>query len=453
MTRVLVLTGGSIGEHMAGPALRAWNIARVLAVEHVVTLATTGHLKAGEAAFTQTHIDAGDESEFRRLEAAADVIVFQGLANQQFRSLRRSRRVLVADLYDPMHIEQLERTRSLGESHAEREVASATWLVDEQLLVADLVLCASDRQRHFYIGHLAALGRITPRRYRADPDLEKLIMVVPFGLSSEKLVHDRAALRGVVDGIQDTDKILIWAGGIHEWLDPETLIRAVGHLAVRRTNLRLFFMGTKVPGAPELPIVFRARQLASDLGLLGISVFFNDGWVPWEDRHNYLLEADAGVSTHRPHLETEFSFRTRVLDYLWACLPVVLTAGDTFAELAEHRGLGAVADAGDVKALAEAIDQVVYNDEYRRSIRRNVEQVRLAFVWEHLLRPLSAFIADPQPSPDRLRGRRSPLRRSFRTIRPEPRSAAGRTMRRAEIVIRREGIWALLRRGLPRARR
>ena len=29
-------------------------------------------------------------------------------------------------------------------------------------------------------------------------------------------------------------------------------------------------------------------------------------------------EADLGVSTHREHLETHFSFRTRMLDYLWA---------------------------------------------------------------------------------------------------------------------------------------
>ncbi len=56
-------------------------------------------------------------------------------------------------------------------------------------------------------------------------------------------------------------------------------------------------------------------------GALGTSVFFNPDWVAYEDRGDYLLEADAGVSTHFAHIETEFAFRTRILDYLWAGLP------------------------------------------------------------------------------------------------------------------------------------
>ena len=47
-------------------------------------------------------------------------------------------------------------------------------------------------------------------------------------------------------------------------------------------------------------------------------MFFNEDWVAYDDRQNYLLEADVGVSTHLDHVETEFSFRTRILDYLWA---------------------------------------------------------------------------------------------------------------------------------------
>jgi hypothetical protein len=40
-----------------------------------------------------------------------------------------------------------------------------------------------------------------------------------------------------------------------------------------------------------------------------------------------------GVSTHRDHLETRLSFRTRMLDYIWAGLPIVCTDGDHFASL------------------------------------------------------------------------------------------------------------------------
>ena len=50
------------------------------------------------------------------------------------------------------------------------------------------------------------------------------------------------------------------------------------------------------------------------------------------------MEADVGVSLHLEHLETTYSFRTRMLDYLWAGLPIVASAGDGFAEIISRRG-------------------------------------------------------------------------------------------------------------------
>ncbi|MBW4032824.1 MAG: glycosyltransferase family 4 protein [Acidobacteria bacterium] len=451
MTSVLIITGSPIGTHMAGPALRAWNIARVLTADHHrVTLATTGDLVPHAAPFAQVHLEAGDDRAFRRLEEAADVIVFQGIANMQFPSLRRSTKILVADLYDAMHIEQLEWTRTLGETHSERVVLNATWIVDEQLLIADFILCSSDRQRHLYLGHLAAFGRITPGRYRGDPDLARLIAIAPFGLDPELPTHDRAAMRGVVPGIGLDDKILIWAGGIYEWFDPQTLIRAVGSLAAARPDLRLFFVGTRTPGQSEMPVVAESRRLADELGLTGTSVFFNEGWVPWQDRHNYLLEADAGVSTHLAHLETEFSFRTRILDYLWAALPLVLTAGDMFGDLTTERGLGAVVDAMDVAALASAIESVVYDPAVNAASRTNVAETRAQFAWEKTLSPLRAFVADPQPSPDRMRGGRGIIGRAARGVRPIPTTTLGRYRQRARQVLDREGLGGILRRVVRR---
>ena len=72
-------------------------------------------------------------------------------------------------------------------------------------------------------------------------------------------------------------------------------------------------------------------------------VFFNEAWVPYDQRHNWLLDADCGVTTHFEHVETTFAFRTRVLDYLWAGLPIVTTDGDAFADLVRTERLGVVA--------------------------------------------------------------------------------------------------------------
>ena len=103
--------------------------------------------------------------------------------------------------------------------------------------------------------------------------------------------------------------------------------------------MRLFFLGLKHPNphvARDAHGGARPGALADELGLTGTHVFFNEDWVEYDDRQNYLLESDVGVSTHLDHVETAFSFRTRILDYLWAGLPVVSTAGDALADIIER---------------------------------------------------------------------------------------------------------------------
>jgi hypothetical protein len=165
-----------------------------------------------------------------------------------------------------------------------------------------------------------------------------------------------------------------------------------------------------------MPIVAESRQLAESLGVLDRHVFFNDSWVDYSTRHNYLLESTAGVSTHRAHLETTFSFRTRVLDYLWAKLPMVLTEGDHFAELVEKEQLGVVVPTGDVSALADALDKVLTDETFRKKAITNITRVRESYRWHRTLEPLLRYVAgvgapdEPPPAPREGTMRFSPLR-------------------------------------------
>jgi glycosyltransferase involved in cell wall biosynthesis len=281
-------------------------------------------------------------------------------------------------------------------------------VLNQQLQRADFLVCASDRQRLFYLGQLAALGRINPANYEDDPDLNGLIDVVPFGLRPEFPAHDRDVLKGVLPGIGRKDKVLLWGGGLYSWFDPITLIRAVAALAERRPEVKLFFQGTKHPhpGVPEMAIVEESRTVARDLGVLDSAVFFNDVWVEFSDRHNYLSEADAGVSTHFAHLETTMSFRTRILDYLWAGLPMVVTDGDYFAEIIERENLGIVVPAGDPAALAAALERILFDTKYIATVRTNIARVRQDFYWDRVLEPLVAFVRKARHAPDFVPGDR-----------------------------------------------
>jgi GT2 family glycosyltransferase/glycosyltransferase involved in cell wall biosynthesis len=403
VSRVLIVTGDPIGPKLAGPAIRAWNMAELLSRTTEVTLVSLSGVTSVDAPFRIVHVAPGDDRRFDPLERWADVVIFQGHAMAVFSALRQTSTVMVVDIYDPMHLEQLEQGRELPAAQWAKQVGDATDVLNEQLERGDFFLCASERQRHFYLGQLAALGRVNPATYSGDPDLRGLLDVAPFGLSSTPPVHERAVVKGVRPGIGPDDKLILWGGGLYNWFDPKTLIRAVARLVERRPEVRLFFQGTRHPhpGVPEMGIVAESRSLASELGVLDTAVFFNDSWVDFADRQNYLTEADAGVSTHFAHVETTFSFRTRILDYLWAGLPMVVTDGDHFAELVAREQLGVVVPAEDVDALVDALERVLFDERFAKRARANIARIRPDYTWERVLDPLVRFVAAPRPSADR----------------------------------------------------
>ena len=101
-----------------------------------------------------------------------------------------------------------------------------------------------------------------------------------------------------------------------------------------RKDIKLIFVGVKHPD-PKLPQMRKAVEainLSKELELYDRFVFFNE-WVRMKLRQNFLLESSAGLSIHHEKIETEFSYRTRVMDYIWAKVPVITTTGDSIARL------------------------------------------------------------------------------------------------------------------------
>jgi hypothetical protein len=94
------------------------------------------------------------------------------------------------------------------------------------------------------------------------------------------------------------------------------------------------------------------------------------------------------------------SFRTRILDYLWAGLPMVVTEGDVFAELITREGLGLVVAEKDPEALAAALDRILFDDEFIAECRANVARVREDFYWDRVLEPLVSFVSRAHRSAD-----------------------------------------------------
>lgn len=430
-SRIVVTTGEVLGARMAGPAIRAWQMARALAADHDVVL-------AGTRGSTLTHADfriiGVDPSELSALVADADVLVVQG---DLLGHIDPGDAVVVVDLYDPFHLEALEQTRGLDPDLRHRALWTARNAIDVQIRRGDRFLCASHRQRDFWLGHLAAAGRINELTYAASPDLEALITVVPFGVEDRPPQRAEPVLRGVAPGVGADDLVLMWGGGIYDWFDPLTLLRALDRVRVRVPSVRLFFAGMRHPN-PEVGETAMAREtraLSDELGLTGSHVIFND-WVEYDARERYLLEADVAVSTHFEHIETAFSFRTRVLDYLWASLPVVTTRGDELGEVVARAGAGIAVPPADVDALEAALLALLEDPELRARSAQASGVLARDYRWSVVLEPLLAFCRAPVRAPDLVDPRLGAeiAAPGARPPRIDPGARAGR-------------VWAHLRRG------
>jgi glycosyltransferase involved in cell wall biosynthesis len=412
MSSVLILANEHVQSKMAGPAIRCYEFARELAAAgHQTTLASPFPSDLTEQPF---RVAQYDDTSLADLAASHQVIVLQGWVMERFPFLRDCGARLVVDLYDPFPLEVLVLfERETVDAQVSQTNAAITAVAD-QIRDADFFLCASERQLDYWLGALTMLNRVNPYTYGSDPTLRSLIDVVPFGIPSQPPNRSRPAIRGVVPGIGEEDIVLLWGGGIYNWFDPVTLIDGIAIASREHPSLRLVFMSTGHPNPEiqEMWTVGAARRRADELGIVGRHVFFNDGWVDYDARGDWFLEADIGVTTHFDHIETRFSFRTRVLDYFWAGLPVICTAGDTLAETVETRGLGATVPPGDADAIARAVSRLATDPAERRRCAEAVLEYAATLRWSQAIAPLRRYCDNPRAAADRVAiapARRMPL--------------------------------------------
>jgi glycosyltransferase involved in cell wall biosynthesis len=318
--------------------------------------------------------------------------------------LRRSGARIVYDLYDPKPLQLLEALSSAGGLTQRYWSRVALDHVMDALSRGDRLICASERQRDLWIGAMLGAGLISPGLYAVDPTLRDLIDVVPFGVPDMLPHADHDGPRERFAALERTDEIVLWNGGLWNWLDPVCAIDAIAEVVETRPQARLVFMGRAPQDGHQGRSAAAARTRAEQLGLLDRVVFFNDVWVPYHQRADWLLAADCALSMHIEHLETRFAFRTRLLDCFWSGLPVVCTEGDELAEQIVRQQLGVSIAQRDPQSAAAAILEVLANG--REAYREPLARAAAAYRWPAVAAPLVRYVAELA---DR-RSRRSPRR-------------------------------------------
>jgi glycosyltransferase involved in cell wall biosynthesis len=361
MFSVVVHTPDVVGDRMAGPGIRAWHLARELAKHFDTTLIAKsegrGRAEAGPA-FIEHGTDAARA-------AMRDASVLIGQPARGFRKRRRNQRI-VYDLFDPTVLELRELYGSAPSLRQRVHLAAEWWRLSEALMRADLLVCAARRQRHFYEGLQSGNASW---------------IEVPFGI-------DPAELRSCP---KPQDNIVVWGGGVWEWLDPATAVDAIVRLNREGVRARLLFLGRSRPNR-DLSDRRRDDRFDALLKRGGPHVAANEEWVPYDERLSWLRSGKIAIMLHRRTAEADYSIRTRLFDAIAAGIPVVATRGGFAAELVEQEGLGIVVSPGDVMAVAEAIRVLLMDDDTYSTCVDNLERIRPRFTWEHVTRPLVGAI-------------------------------------------------------------
>ncbi|HET9599738.1 MAG TPA: glycosyltransferase, partial [Anaeromyxobacteraceae bacterium] len=191
-----------------------------------------------------------------------------------------------------------------------------------------------------------------------DPAARRLVAVAPFGVPEDPPARGDAPLRRELGLASGAPLALFW-GGLWDWMDPALAVAAVAALRRDGFDLHLAFLAGARPGGDLMRAAADGARRAVQAHGLADRVHFVGRWIPYGERGAVLLDADVAVTAHRPSLEAELAFRTRLLDCLWARLPAACTRGDALAAEAEREGWGAAAEPGDAEGLALALRRLL----------------------------------------------------------------------------------------------
>ena len=355
--RILVVTDDVLGPTMAGTALRAWELARVLeSGGHDVRLAGA----TGSQPPDPTGPAIVADPPWRWAEAV--IAPPWSLPPRAF----VGRHLLIADAITPLLAELAAMPADPTVSRRRRTAAARVPLAAAR---ADAILTGGPAQVEWWTERLRGRFGLP-------------VITVPFGIGDQP----PAAESELLADVPDDWSVVLWWGGVWPWLDLETLLEARSRLGQSPVSLVVPVARRPGAGSPG----WSQKDLTQALhahGLQAPQVVGLDRWVPYRERHRILNRASLVAVLHRSGDEAALSFRSRALDAVWAGVPLLLTEGGEVSRLARQHGWGGVVPPLDPAAVAAAIELLLTEREQARC-RLNLARSRPDWTWTRVTQPL-----------------------------------------------------------------
>ncbi|MDH5541627.1 MAG: hypothetical protein OEY64_01550 [Nitrospinota bacterium] len=400
MTKKIAVFGtepvtGKIG----GLGIRQLEVARVLSKTFNVRLITPYIVETHREKFPIDRVNYHSPEEIDEVVNWADAVYTNQPAPLVMKMAEKRNKPVAVDLLALLYFEEMEHLPhdEMGLAEKSTYFSNRIEVMQRQISSGDFFICSNERERDYYLGILTMTGKLRPEEYGKGENFNSVIDIAPFGIPRKKPPKGKNILRGKIEGVGKNDFLIIWGGSLWNWYDSLTPVRAMARLVKTSPRAKLVFIPSHHPALKKPSEMYtKTLNFAKRKGLLNKNVFFHSEWVPYEEHGYYLTEADAGIATFPNHIENRFSFRIRLMDYIWGSLPILTNPGNTLSDLVEKRSLGYVVPCGDDKALAEKIRLLAARPSLSKAIRKNIEAVKNDFYWEKVLKPLAGFFKEPR---------------------------------------------------------
>ena len=108
-----------------------------------------------------------------------------------------------------------------------------------------------------------------------------------------------------------------------------------------------------------------------------------DGWLKWEEVKNLLQQVRAGLVLIQPEPRYQVSYPIKMFEYMAAGLPVIASDFPLWREIIEEAKCGLLVDPNDPKAIANAIQFLMTNEQASQEMGRcGREAIIQRYNWE-----------------------------------------------------------------------
>ncbi|MBX3082722.1 MAG: glycosyltransferase [Anaerolineae bacterium] len=294
---------------------------------------------------------------------------------------------LWGDLYGSIMAEAQMKAQVYGDD----SYLAHFWSLEQAAIErADRFSAVSERQQWALIGELGMIGRLN--QYTAGYDFATTI---PIASESTPYTSTRKVVRGSV--VPEDAFIIFYSGGYNTWTDVDCLFQALEQILSQYPNVYFVSTGGKIEGHDDLTFARFQTMIRSSNQRDRYKL---QGWVPAEDVPNYYLESDLAVNVDKRSYEAILGSRTRVLDWLRAGLPCVMSSLPELADDVLAAGAGLTYEPGSVTDLTARLRYCLDNLEAVRQMRQCAQQLLGKFSYEATTRDLLKWLEQPAHAPD-----------------------------------------------------